>query len=728
MPAALGVSARRSGFDMRPVVARTLDLPVYLDTEAPAPPYVFPQAPRTPKPAPPVNRLSSDVPGTSVQLKNDPPPLASGISRLLANLRASVPCTVMPQPEIAPTYYGTNTQPHIAPAAPRDPQPRRQLGIADTLRFQVDSKLPRTAQPRRQCDIADTLKFQFDSSDSLSTATPERPNTKDPLADTFKFEAEEIFGFQERLTGEGLTESPIDFSPYAPAMPLKKRQVAVTLSLPVFFEPATETAVQDPETHDAIDREASRVVLNPVAKAPDESGCEKIRLVAKTLSLPAFFNSAVQSVSVVDESLDNCAENLARSPQQKRARTVLHVGPRPGSLSRPIADIVDLAPGADRDANREPDSTVKPFRQTMAHVVICQNAQTNKENEQRGHKIQHNSWLRFLLFAVCLICTFQAFLHFDTKIAAKLEAPEQIDLNGAHLESCDRRCSINFVSDKSCQIEQPGTSISAAYRVVSNTVDALALLNGFLAKREFWYHCSDGGVIEHNGVVMYPANSPELKIVSKMRWYADFAQEQYRETKLYPADAEQCKQADSRYEYINPFTNQTDYATIVFQHRPDNDLDLTNLLTTERQYRPGAIICQCINNNIFVVQGFDRSGRLLTSSEPGYCFSIECRNGEMSVNAVPKKKIDDKHDFCGKQTDFPAEAIVCASPDLEPQVQWLRRICQIILWSLCVAASLFCYFSHKTAASRKARLLSIVGCSAAFLLLFVCYKYAGWHC
>ncbi len=533
-----------------------------------------------------------------------------------------------------------------------------------------------------------------------------------------------IFGMQERLTGDGLSESSIEFSGEKTEGPGKKRQVAITLSLPVLFGSAADTLTSAAET-----LTSAAAAINPEAFANDTAseeaeksavGSKKKRRVAKTLSLPDLFTSAAQTFSAAAENLNQVAENLGGMPKPKREHDILHVGPRPGSLTRPIADGANLAPDYfELDPERDHSLIAKLFHSIVRQIVISHNAKLSQPNDQSQRGSPY-VWLVLLLVGVCIL---YSYVQFDEHSPSKLEKPIEIALKGAHLESCDQRCSINFTSDSLCEIKEPGTSISAAYSVVSNAADPFAFLKGYLGKREIWYHYDPSGLIEHNGVVLYPTDSPESMIVRKMRWYANFAQQQYRDTKLYPSDAEQCKESDAQYGYTNPFTHQTDYAPIILQKLPGDAIDLTNQLTTDRQYRPGAIICQCVNNKIFVVQGFDRSGKLLTSSAPGHFFYIECRNGD--TVAIPET--DKKNQSSHTANENPPQVLICTSKELESYVHWLRRGCQIFLWSTCVIALLFCYLSHKTAKSLKVRIVSIISCLAAVLLLSVWYNFAGWR-
>ncbi|MFX5522693.1 hypothetical protein ABTD78_25795, partial [Acinetobacter baumannii] len=73
---------------------------------------------------------------------------------------------------------------------------------------------------------------------------------------------------------------------------------------------------------------------------------------------------------------------------------------------------------------------------------------------------------------------------------------------------------------------------------------------------------------------------------------------------------------------------------------------------TERQYHPGGIICQCVNNTTFAVQGFDRAGNLLTGYGPVKYFYIECRDGSI----VPQKLGDVP--LPKKDNQLPAKVIV----------------------------------------------------------------------
>src|SRR5277367_1647617 len=168
----------------------------------------------------------------------------------------------------------------------------------------------------------------------------------------------------------------------------------------------------------------------------------------------------------------------------------------------------------------------------------------------------HSPRLLFLLSAMLLFCFVQVFavLQLEHGISSKVGLSIPSDFGGMQFDSCDRKSKIKFSSPDDCVISQAGHVSNAKYTILSaGQIDLTAMIRGYLARRELWYRRDAAGLVDKDGLVFYGPNSPELDIVRKMWWYADFAQKHYKESRLYPSDAERCKQSDPHFQYINPF-------------------------------------------------------------------------------------------------------------------------------------------------------------------------------
>jgi hypothetical protein len=498
--------------------------------------------------------------------------------------------------------------------------------------------------------------------------------------------------------GLGLDSLTADEDVQAAPKADKKKRLARTLSLPAIFIAETLGSAAD-NLHAVAEQ------LNE----PPRSGGKKKMGVAKTLSLPALFASAAETLNSAAENLSIVAQDFGGLPKRERVRRIYR--PAPGSLTRPT----DEAKLEGSDLELEAKNVVERMLLRLRRIVVGRGS-PNPEQLIGGEKVEqpvlqrllHSPWLMLGLTTIFLVCTAQVIMVFQSERSLSLKKVSMPkDVSGMQFESCDQKTTVKCLAHDRCLIQKSGVVVNGKYSRLSEWPNLSTLFWGYLSRRELWYRCDTVGLIDQDNVVLYRLSSPELAVVKRMWWYANFAQEQYSESRLYPSDAEKCRRSDPTFQYVNP--------AIVLRKQGD-ELNLTSRASGDRHWRPGAIFCLCLGYKKFSIQGFDRYGRPLTSSDPSRLFTIECQNG-LNLTKSDQSQIQPRL----SQSKTPVRVFLYESPELEAYVQWVRRFCQILLWFSFGTAILWCYISHKTRAHRKVRLGSILSIIASLCLLIALY-------
>jgi tetratricopeptide (TPR) repeat protein len=298
-------------------------------------------------------------------------------------------------------------------------------------------------------------------------------------------------------------------------------------------------------------------------------------------------------------------------------------------------------------------------------------ARLNSDN-QRWRLVLRSPWFLSFLTLLLVAGYGQCYLAFYKAIASKQTMPA--NFTGKWFASCDRKKTITFLSKEQCVISEFGRTTKARYVLLAG--DHWSPSNFWSQNPEVWYRFDATGLVGQDQVSLYASTAPEMAIVKKMWWYADFARQYYKGCRVYPSDSEKCKQSDSNFGYTNPFTGQPDYAAIILQKQKDRDVDLTERKNNNRHWRPGAISCVCIDYKKFLVQGFDRDGKLLTSSDPAHYFTIDCQNG---INLTKADQPQAHPDLEPETT-----VVLYETPELEATMKRTRQLFQILLWvALC---------------------------------------------
>ncbi len=339
-------------------------------------------------------------------------------------------------------------------------------------------------------------------------------------------------------------------------------------------------------------------------------------------------------------------------------------------------------------------------------------------------EILHAPWFSVVVTVLLLCCCvkFCAVIQSGPRVADKTPVAIPTDFSGMEYTSCDHNVSVKFSPNSECTILNSGQATKASYKLLNRDwLDLRTIFCGYLSRKEFWYQCDANRLLGADRVALYNPNSPELAVVRRMWWYADYAQKCYKESRRYPSDAEKCKEADASFVYNNPITGQADYAAIILQKELNSDIDLTTRGVNDRHWRPGAILCLCSNFQKFLIQGFDSYGRPFPSSDPNRYFAIECKNGAILTKHEPDHSVSPGID---NGASVPTKVFLCENPNIESTVQWLRKFFQILLWTIFSLACLFCYSSHKSKGVRKAKSASIVAVTVSIMLLAIWYMLA----
>jgi hypothetical protein len=341
-------------------------------------------------------------------------------------------------------------------------------------------------------------------------------------------------------------------------------------------------------------------------------------------------------------------------------------------------------------------------------------------DHQPARALSQAPWLLALVtlllaFACIRLCT----LQFQPSVSNESRVSMPTDFTGMQFLSCDQKTAVKFRSQGECAVYKSGHRANVKYTLVKgDNFDLFSLCRGYLSRSEIWYRWNDEGIVGRDNIVLYRPDAPELAVVKKMWWYASFAQQYYKEGRLYPSDAEKCKQSDPNFTYVNPITGASDYAAIVLQKNADGEAKFASRAGNSRHWRPGAIFCLCSDYKKFLIQGFDRQGRQLTSSDPTRYFTIDCENGidltkseQLRAQSLPEIVED----------NTAARVLVYESPDVEATVQWTRSFIQIVLWTMLFIAGFSCYAVHKSQYSSQARVVSIISIALSLFFLGAWY-------
>ena len=397
--------------------------------------------------------------------------------------------------------------------------------------------------------------------------------------------------------------------------------------------------------------------------------------------------------------------------KEKDAETVL-AGSRKRRITnwqdKPVPSPPTLRPTNLAGDSLESNILLKRFTEAAAYAL---------EHKKIGRAFQSHWFLLLVSACFVFVCARFSIVQFESGPSPQHSAVVPSNFSGMKFQTCDKLTTISFLTKDTATIDRSGHTIQTSYTVIGNGVPDLgSLILGYLRRNEIWYQYDASRIIGGDNIILYGDTAPESRVVRKMWWYADFAQRYYSESRLYPSDAGKCKQSDPQFAYTNPFTDKQDYAAIVLQRKFDGAANFTDAQAhnQQRHWRPGAIFCLNTEYKKFMIQGFDRNGKLLTSSDPNLRFTILCQNGiNLSARGLAQTRIE---------TSPPTEAastrlFVTGSENMAGTVQWTRSLCQILLWTWLCLSSFWTYACHKSKSGQKALLWGVV--SSLFSLVFL---------
>ncbi len=242
-----------------------------------------------------------------------------------------------------------------------------------------------------------------------------------------------------------------------------------------------------------------------------------------------------------------------------------------------------------------------------------------------------------------------------------------------HYKSTDGGKSLDILDkDKGSVLVHNGKAIHGKIKPVSDG-DLITLATTPPSKREIWLQKTDAGYVDSDGTILYSASAPELIIAKKIDSYANILAAKYKETKLYPSDAERFERMSPKdFRYTNPFTGHVDQPNIQYKRFAAADASWTDHTQAghawpeEPPFKPGAIHCICLDYCRFFVRGFDRNGQPLYGSVPGVADYVELKDGA-NMNPRRNDKVTDDKD------KTPAVFMVSRSPILQMEVALLRQ-------------------------------------------------------
>jgi hypothetical protein len=306
------------------------------------------------------------------------------------------------------------------------------------------------------------------------------------------------------------------------------------------------------------------------------------------------------------------------------------------------------------------------------------------------------------------------------------------NFSGLQYSSCDHAKSLKFTKDGLCIRSDTSGWVQSKYWVLSDQLNFPDLFRGYLRRKEYWYRSEGDELVDDNNVVFYQPQARERIILDKMWFYAKCAQDQFKENKRYPSSLEKSKRTYLNYSYINPFTGKVDCAELLVLGLQSNQIDLGSRGASDRQWRPGAILCLHADTKHFSVQGFDRLGKPLVSSDPSRYFVInleygKCLTPELTVSEKAKTGSASKQDLHQKVNAPPLDetenSVVLIDKDgsVENSITALRRLPQIVLWSALLVAIGCLYLSEKFKDPKHTELISKRSISCCVIGLIVFY-------
>ncbi|CAN5200364.1 hypothetical protein BH10CYA1_BH10CYA1_49040 [soil metagenome] len=251
-------------------------------------------------------------------------------------------------------------------------------------------------------------------------------------------------------------------------------------------------------------------------------------------------------------------------------------------------------------------------------------------------------------------------------------------LDQRHYKSTDGGKSFDQIDkEKGSVLVNNGKAIHGKLKIVSDA-DLISLATSPVPKREIWLQKTDAGYVDQDGTILYSAGAPELTIANKIENYVSILSTKYKETKIYPSDAERFERMSPKdFRYTNPFTGHVEQPIVQYKRFAADDASWSDHAKAghswpeEPPFKPGAIHCVCLDYCRFFIHGFDRNGQPFYGSVPGVADYVELKDGS-NINPHRNEKVTDDKDRT------PAVFLISRSPALQTKVALLRQVGLIV--------------------------------------------------
>jgi len=244
--------------------------------------------------------------------------------------------------------------------------------------------------------------------------------------------------------------------------------------------------------------------------------------------------------------------------------------------------------------------------------------------------------------------------------------------------SADGLKVIDLANGGKAQYSFGGTSKQASYSFVGDEInDLLPFIPGHMRTAFLFFNSKDSAIVDSNGTYLYESTAPEHELVKRMWKYAELAQGYRQEKNFYPESDNAWMISKDKLTFQNPITRAEDQAIIFSATGESTDTPVRKSIADGELWKgqpaasPGRIICYVYNSRMFFIRGYDRNGKVLTSSDPTKSFYIECSDGLDITKEDLKAPVIDSTTTPVLKSDKKLRFIFAASPETEARFNLL---------------------------------------------------------
>lgn len=283
------------------------------------------------------------------------------------------------------------------------------------------------------------------------------------------------------------------------------------------------------------------------------------------------------------------------------------------------------------------------------------------------------------VIVVIFIFAFATFIPHGTVPGATPGATEE---SRGNYSSVDGLKQIDLHGSGRAQMSYQGKTQDATFSFIGNDIQELIpLIPGHMHTEFEFFRSSDDAIIDANGTYFYRENAPELQLVKQMWRYATLAQRYRNEKNFYPEKDDAWTISKDKLTFTNPITHATDQAVIFSTMSEATDSPIRKTIADGELWKdqpvpgPGRITCNVFNSRMFFIRGYDRNGKVLTSSNPKSCFYIECSDGLDITKEDLAKPPEEKKGAEGEKASPPSNKklrfIFASDPETEARFSFL---------------------------------------------------------